>query len=78
MDRSLPENVIGFSFEEEFQRGQYLRNGDERVFEVLDDLFASFESDSSNRTYGLMKITTRQLLLSASKIFSALGRHGIR
>lgn len=72
MDRSLPENAIGYSYEKELQWGQYLRNGDERVFEVLDDLFASFESDSSDRTYGLMKITTRQLLLSASKIFSAL------
>jgi len=66
------EPSAGYDYEKELQWGQYLRNGDERALEVLDELFTSFEASVTEQTYSMIRLTVQQLLLSASKIFSAL------
>ncbi|RKP51356.1 response regulator [Cohnella endophytica] len=66
------DQAVGYAYEKELLWGQYLRNGDERALDVLDEWFDASGESGSDQAYAMMKSTVQQLLLTASKIFSAL------
>jgi two-component system response regulator YesN len=61
-----------YSYEKELLWAQYLRNGDERVLEVWEAIYHSFETSGSDQSHQVMILTIQQLFLSVSKIFAAL------